>query len=668
MFHIHKIRGDSSLRTRMVSSFLLIAVFSTITVTTGTTIYFLQKIKTDATNTMKKNMDVAQTLYKTKNEAVLTEAIDLAADPIMEIYLGLAANRKKIVRHLLDIAKSRNIYHFTVVNRSGSLIAMVGSKDSVINGQTLVPKSTQALIDRSFEGESLSVTEFIPGNDGSRGILAMSGFAPVTYENQVVGVVIVRHVLNENRTFFTTVGNLLKLNTLLYQQYQIVNSVKPMEIATKRYADIIETGEPSGESRILYGKMIAEYRAVLDYAGNPIGVLSVALPADGYVDTFIGALFASSLIMLFCLLIAIFLGNYFAGNLITPIQQLLQVVDQISSGDLTSEARIVRHDEIGKLSSQFNAMRMNLKDKISAINNLNTSLEKTIEERTEDLQDVLERMRRYLPSQLYDVISGDDSSAFSEHKRRKLTIFFSDIQGFTTITDSMESEELSKMLNNYLDEMAKIALKWGGTLDKFIGDAIMVFFGDPEFIDDKTHALRAAHMALEMRERLSELRLDWLDSGVSQPLHIRMGINTGYCTVGNFGSENRMDYTIIGGQVNIASRLETSAPVDGILISHETFALIQDEIQCEYQGEIQVKGVHSRIKTYQVVEKKNQETALIQYFRKTSEGDVYLKNLLLSDSNYSPEKKKNLLMALKLAMRVVQETDHKIHEEERIKM
>ena len=547
MFRVRTKKKGASLRTRLVSSFLLIAVFSTIILTAGTTVYFLQKIKTDATNTMKKNMDVAQTLYQDQNEAVLAEAVELAADPIIQIYVGLAASHEKIVRYLLDIAQSKGIYHFTIADRAGNTLVMAGKKGSLINARTAVSNHTRTLIERAFDGESISVSELVPSNDGGQDIMAMSGFVPIVYANEVLGVMIVRHILNENQNFFVTAAKLLEVNVLLYQQYQVLNSVRPMPIASKHYAKVIETGEPSGESAIRYGKIIAQYRPVFDSAGKPIGVLAVALSADKHVDTFIGALIASLVIMLFCLFIAMLLGNYLANNLITPIHQLLKVVDQISSGDLTSEARVLREDEIGKLSNQFNAMRINLKDKISAINNLNTSLEKTIEERTEDLQDVLERMKKYLPSQLYDVISGDGNNASIGHRRRKLTIFFSDIKGFTAITDSMESEELSKMLNNYLDEMAKIALKWGGTLDKFIGDAIMVFFGDPEFIDDRTHALRAAHMALEMRKRLRELRLDWLDSGVSQPLHIRMGINTGYCTVGNFGSENRMDYTIIGG-------------------------------------------------------------------------------------------------------------------------
>lgn len=123
----------------------------------------------------------------------------------------------------------------------------------------------------------------------------------------------------------------------------------------------------------------------------------------------------------------------------------------------------------------------------------------------------------------------------------------------------MESEGLTHLLNHYLTEMSQIALAHGATIDKFIGDAILIFFGDPETKGAKEDALACVRMAIEMRDRMQELHLLWRDSRIERPLRCRMGIHTDYCTVGNFGSEDRMDYTIIGGGVNTASRLEASA-------------------------------------------------------------------------------------------------------------
>jgi adenylate cyclase len=185
--------------------------------------------------------------------------------------------------------------------------------------------------------------------------------------------------------------------------------------------------------------------------------------------------------------------------------------------------------------------------------------------------------------------------------RKKLTVFFSDIQGFTELTDSMEAEPLSQLLNEYLGAMATIASTYGGTIDKFIGDGIMIFFGDPESRGEREDAIACVEMAVAMRQRVRDFQQQWLDRGVSRPLHVRMGINSGYVTVGNFGSEDRLDYTIVGGQVNAASRLEAAAEPDEILISHETWALVNDHVQCEPVGEIRVKGLAYPIRTYRVI-------------------------------------------------------------------
>ena len=150
--------------------------------------------------------------------------------------------------------------------------------------------------------------------------------------------------------------------------------------------------------------------------------------------------------------------------------------------------------------------------------------------------------------------------------------------------------------------MSKIALKYGVTIDKFVGDAILIFFGDPETKGEREDAHSCVLMALEMQERMHHLKKLWEDQGITNPLEIRIGINTGYCNVGNFGSEDRLDYTIIGGEVNLASRLESSAEAGEILISHETYALIKKQIFCEKRDEIKVKGITHSVRTYQVVD------------------------------------------------------------------
>jgi class 3 adenylate cyclase len=150
--------------------------------------------------------------------------------------------------------------------------------------------------------------------------------------------------------------------------------------------------------------------------------------------------------------------------------------------------------------------------------------------------------------------------------------------------------------------MSEIALSYGATIDKYVGDAILIFFGDPETRGVKEDALACVEMAIAMRQKMRELQGVWRASGIEKPLQCRIGINTGYCTVGNFGSEDRMDYTIIGGGVNLASRLEAAATPGEILMSYETYANVRHRIHCEERGHISVKGIAYPVATYQVVD------------------------------------------------------------------
>lgn len=146
------------------------------------------------------------------------------------------------------------------------------------------------------------------------------------------------------------------------------------------------------------------------------------------------------------------------------------------------------------------------------------------------------------------------------------------------MTDRMESEDLTQLLNRYLTEMSEVALAHGATIDKYIGDAITIFFGDPETRGVREDALACVRVAIAMQARVEELQVEWQNAGLHEPLKCRIGINTGYCTVGNFGSDDRMDYTIIGGSVNVASRLETEAGAGEIYISYETWVHVRDYI------------------------------------------------------------------------------------------
>jgi len=343
-----------------------------------------------------------------------------------------------------------------------------------------------------------------------------------------------------------------------------------------------------------------------------------------------------------------------------PLSRLTRATDQLDLDSLENikvDIQTSGKTELKVLERSFNAMIQSLLKAREELQEINRHLEQKVSERTEDLQQAIHKVRqtneklenlskklsKYLSPQVYQNIFTGKKDVKLESYRKELTIFFSDIQGFTNITDSMESEALASLLNNYLDEMATIALHFGGTLDKFIGDAVMIFFGDPETKGKEKDALACVLMALEMRERMKSLQQQWNDQGITHLLKIRMGINTGYCTAGNFGSESRLDYTIIGGQVNLASRLESCAEADQILISHKTWSLIKDEINCEKKEVLTVKGIAQPVQTYQVIDQKNKETKVINELKKEFEGFNLSVDLVNAD-------KKKVLETLKQAI------------------
>jgi adenylate cyclase len=222
-------------------------------------------------------------------------------------------------------------------------------------------------------------------------------------------------------------------------------------------------------------------------------------------------------------------------------------------------------------------------------------------EKNELLADLSSKLAKFLPSQLYNSIFTGTHTTRVAAKRKKLTIFFSDIANFTETTDRLESEELTNLLNQYLTEMSKIAVSYGATIDKYMGDGIMGFFGDPASRGSKEDAIVCVKMAIAMQRRMRELQLNWLDLGSEKPFQLRIGVNTGFCTVGNFGSEDRMDYTIIGNEVNLAARLQSHAELGGILVAHETSSLIKDTILTEEQEALSVKGFAHPVRVYRVV-------------------------------------------------------------------
>ena len=267
-----------------------------------------------------------------------------------------------------------------------------------------------------------------------------------------------------------------------------------------------------------------------------------------------------------------------------------------------------------------------------------------VEAQKEKIEGISLKLSRYLPVQLYEQIFSGSLDIHKKSERKKLTIFFSDIVDFTSISEQIEAEEISEFLSFYLTEMSAIAEKFGGTIDKFIGDAIMIFFGDPKTEGDVQDAKNCVDMAIEMQMRIIALQ-PYIRKEFSFPvdLKIRIGVNTGFCNVGNFGSASRLDYTAIGRAINVASRLEAEAESGEVLVSENTKILLEDFFGFSSERVIHPKGVPHPVNCYSVVHEKalNRESILGECFK-----------LVINDANLT-ENDLNRLRAF-----VAKYTDH----------
>jgi adenylate cyclase len=235
------------------------------------------------------------------------------------------------------------------------------------------------------------------------------------------------------------------------------------------------------------------------------------------------------------------------------------------------------------------------------------------------------KISHYLSPQIYKSIFSGEMDVSLQTQRKKLSIFFSDIKDFTALTEKLQPEQLTALINEYFTEMSQIALKHGGTIDKFIGDAILVFFGDPKSLGSAEDAKACLRMAIDMQQRVAELNVQWRKLGVEEPFLVRMGINTGFCNVGNFGSADRMDYTILGAEANLAARLQSISQPGGIVVSYETYALVRDMVAAHALQPVSMKGIARDVVPYAIDGMLDADGKTIQVFSEHRDGlDIYL--------------------------------------------
>ena len=276
-------------------------------------------------------------------------------------------------------------------------------------------------------------------------------------------------------------------------------------------------------------------------------------------------------------------------------------------------------------------------------------LKEEAQETNKQLEGMSSQLSKFLSPQLYQSIFSGSRQGSRVSRRKKLTVFFSDLCGFTNFVESMESEDVTDLLNLYLETMTTIALEYGATIDKYIGDGIMLFFGDPETDGIEADTIKCVKMALDMLKELDNLSDRWERYGLKEPLQMRIGIDTGFATVGNFGSESRLDYTAIGSAVNRASRLEEAADNGSIYISQDTYALVKGAIDAEQLPRIELKGL-GLLTPYKVL--KSVDSTILNIEAGQRSMGVILDKL-------APDELERTRNSLKLALKAIDDFDSK---------
>ncbi len=330
-------------------------------------------------------------------------------------------------------------------------------------------------------------------------------------------------------------------------------------------------------NRDQWGEWISANAPLLNSSGKVVAAVGVDISAKDVLKK-INRLFFSALTALGAsIFIAIAVSLFLSKHVTKPLYLLKNSLDKIRQGDLHVTVDMKRGDEFGEVAESINAMVSGLRER--------EALKSTF--------------ARYVSKQVRDkvLITGDIPDIKGE--RRKVTVLFSDIRGFTEVADSMQPEDVVGLLNEYFEKMIEVTFKYHGTLDKFIGDGMMVIFGAP--LDDPYQEENALKAALDMRVELNKLCEKWSAQGRSE-LKIGIGINTGNAIVGNIGSTQHMEYTAIGDAVNLASRLESATKEydTDILISEYTYVETRTLFNCTRIGDIRVKGRADSVTVYSV--------------------------------------------------------------------
>jgi class 3 adenylate cyclase len=268
--------------------------------------------------------------------------------------------------------------------------------------------------------------------------------------------------------------------------------------------------------------------------------------------------------------------------------------DKVAGLDAGADDYVTKPFDAIELLARVRAM-MRLKEMHDTLEEWNRTLADTVKKQVADLERMA-RLKRYLSPQIAETILGEDHDLFKTH-RREITIVFLDLRGFTAFSDNAEPEEVMEFLRHYHTEMGRLVFKFEGTLERFMGDGIVVIFNDPILCEE--HAHKATQMAIEMRDRVKELRTAWRKKGYD--LDLGVGLAAGYATLGTMGFEGRMDYGTVGNLPNLAARLCAEAKGGQILTDQKTMSRLEETFDAEAIQELNLKGINRPVAAFNII-------------------------------------------------------------------
>jgi adenylate cyclase len=325
------------------------------------------------------------------------------------------------------------------------------------------------------------------------------------------------------------------------------------------------------------GRALLDFSVPLIYSRVPVGSLYVGFSKETIAAALTTARNRATLITVGLVVIGVAGAVGLATMLSRPIFRLVQGTKAIAAGNFQIALPVTSRDELGTLTESFNQMARSLREK----------------------EMIKRAFTRYVAREVVEEVLKDPSQLMLTGERREVTVLFCDIRGFTPLAERLAPEQVVSLLNEFYTLMIETVFKHDGTLDKFLGDAVMAVFGAP--IAHPDHAIRAVQTALDMRNGIAELNERRVGQG-KLPIGIGIGLSLGEVVAGTVGTEDRMEYTVIGDSVNLAARLVDNArPAGRILISHRTYEAVRDLIQVKGLGPLKVKGKEEEVEVYEVL-------------------------------------------------------------------